>query len=146
MKKLMSCLAVGTFATVLGVASAPVAYAQSDRENSTFTLTEPLDVGSFTLQPGTYLIKVVLLEAGPPLNPDRDYKEHVWPYQLSHRGAGVGGNSTGWSAPLTCTLAAYTQPTPPGQVGKLISIHSCAGEVPSAGAVAPNGSVPHGSG
>ena len=63
MKKLMSCLAVGTFATVLGVASAPVAYAQSDRENSTFTLTEPLDVGSFTLQPGTYLIKVVLLES-----------------------------------------------------------------------------------
>jgi hypothetical protein len=61
MKKLMTCLALGTFATLLGVASAPAAYAQSDRENSTFTVTEPVDVGGFTLQPGTYLIKVVML-------------------------------------------------------------------------------------
>jgi len=61
MKKLMTCLALGTFATLLGVASAPVANAQSDRENSTFTVTEPVDVGGFTLQPGTYLIKVVML-------------------------------------------------------------------------------------
>jgi hypothetical protein len=61
MKKLMTCLALGTFATLLGVVSAPVAYAQSDKENSTFTVTEPLDVGGFTLQPGTYLIKVVML-------------------------------------------------------------------------------------
>jgi hypothetical protein len=57
----MTCLALGTFATLLGVVSAPVAYAQSDKENSTFTVTEPLDVGGFTLQPGTYLIKVVML-------------------------------------------------------------------------------------
>ena len=63
MKKLMTCLALGTFATLLGVASAPAANAQSDRENSTFTVTEPIDVGSFTLQPGTYLIKVVMLES-----------------------------------------------------------------------------------
>jgi hypothetical protein len=63
MKKLMTCLALGTFATFLGVVSAPVANAQSDRENSTFTLTESVDVGSFTLPPGTYLIKVVLLES-----------------------------------------------------------------------------------
>jgi len=62
MKKLMSCLALGTFAMLLGVASTP-AYAQSDRDNSTFTVTEPVDVGTFTLPPGTYLIKVVLLEA-----------------------------------------------------------------------------------
>jgi hypothetical protein len=61
MKKLMTCLALGTFATLLGVVSAPVAYAQSDRENSTFTVTEPLEVGGFTLPPGTYLIKVVML-------------------------------------------------------------------------------------
>ena len=61
MKKLMTCLALGTFATLLGVVSAPVAYAQSNKENSTFTVTEPLDVGGFTLQPGTYLIKVVML-------------------------------------------------------------------------------------
>ncbi len=61
MKKLMTFLALGTFATLLGVASTPVANAQSDRENSTFTVTEPVDVGGFTLQPGTYLIKVVML-------------------------------------------------------------------------------------
>ena len=61
MKKLMIGLALGTFVALVA-ASAP-AYAQSDRENSTFTVTEPVDVGSFTLQPGTYLIKVVLLES-----------------------------------------------------------------------------------
>jgi choline dehydrogenase-like flavoprotein len=38
-------------------------------------------------------LSVVLLEAGPPLNPDKDFKEHVWPYELPHRGAGVGGNA-----------------------------------------------------
>src|SRR5512132_733905 len=63
MKKLMTCLALGTFATLLGVATAPVANAQSDRENSTFTVTEPIDVGAFTLPPGTYVIKVVTLES-----------------------------------------------------------------------------------
>jgi choline dehydrogenase-like flavoprotein len=36
-------------------------------------------------------LNVVLLEAGPPLNPEKDYKEHVWPYELPHRGGGVGG-------------------------------------------------------
>jgi choline dehydrogenase-like flavoprotein len=36
-------------------------------------------------------LNVVMLEAGGPVNPERDYKEHVWPYQLPHRGAGVGG-------------------------------------------------------
>jgi choline dehydrogenase-like flavoprotein len=38
-------------------------------------------------------LSVALLEAGPPLNPMEDYKEHVWPYDLPHRGAGVGGNA-----------------------------------------------------
>jgi len=38
-------------------------------------------------------LSVALLEAGPPLNPDKDFKEHVWPYELLHRGAGVGGNA-----------------------------------------------------
>jgi hypothetical protein len=59
MKKLLTCLALGTF---VALAAAP-AYSQSERENSTFTVTEPVDVGSFTLQPGTYLIKVVMLES-----------------------------------------------------------------------------------
>lgn len=36
-------------------------------------------------------LDVVMLEAGPPLNPEKDFKEHVWPYQLDHRGVGVGG-------------------------------------------------------
>ncbi len=61
MKTLMKCLALGAFATLLGIVSTPAAYAQSDRENSTFTVTEPVDVGGVTLQPGTYLIKVVML-------------------------------------------------------------------------------------
>jgi choline dehydrogenase-like flavoprotein len=38
-------------------------------------------------------LSVVMLEAGPPLNPANDFKEHVWPYQLPHRGAGVGGKA-----------------------------------------------------
>ena len=37
-----------------------------------------------------------MLEAGPPLNPEKDYKEHVWPYDLPHRGVGIGA-STGMS-------------------------------------------------
>jgi choline dehydrogenase-like flavoprotein len=38
-------------------------------------------------------LSVVLLEAGPPVIPERDYKEHVWPYDLPHRGAGVGARA-----------------------------------------------------
>lgn len=36
-------------------------------------------------------ISVALLEAGPMLDPARDFKEHMWPYQVPHRGAGDGG-------------------------------------------------------
>ena len=36
-------------------------------------------------------LNVVMLEAGPPVNPETDYKEHLWPYDLDHRGVGVGG-------------------------------------------------------
>src|SRR5450631_1769696 len=39
-------------------------------------------------------LSVVMLEAGGPLNPEKDFKEHVWPYQLPHRGAGVGGKAS----------------------------------------------------
>ena len=35
-------------------------------------------------------LNVVMLEAGPPLNPQKDFKEHIWPYELPHRGVGVG--------------------------------------------------------
>jgi len=40
-------------------------------------------------------LSVVMLEAGPALNPAKDFKEHVWPYQLPHRGAGIGGKLKG---------------------------------------------------
>ena len=36
-------------------------------------------------------LNVVMLEAGPMLHPNTDFKEHVWPYELAHRGAGIGG-------------------------------------------------------
>src|SRR3954469_12581502 len=39
-------------------------------------------------------LNVVMLEAGPLLNPARDYTEHLWPYQLLHRGMGVGGRGS----------------------------------------------------
>jgi choline dehydrogenase-like flavoprotein len=32
-------------------------------------------------------LNVVMLEAGPPLDPYKDFKEHVWPYEVPHRGA-----------------------------------------------------------
>src|SRR5271169_6515016 len=38
-------------------------------------------------------VGVALLEAGPMLNPATDFKEHMWPYQVPHRGSGVGGAS-----------------------------------------------------
>ncbi len=40
-------------------------------------------------------LDVVMLEAGPRLNPYKDFKEHVWPYQLAHRGVGIGGKQRG---------------------------------------------------
>jgi choline dehydrogenase-like flavoprotein len=33
-------------------------------------------------------INVTLLEAGPNLNPNKDFKEHMLPYEVGHRGAG----------------------------------------------------------
>jgi choline dehydrogenase-like flavoprotein len=38
-------------------------------------------------------VKVALLEAGAMLNPAKDYKEHMWPYQVPHRGAGNDAES-----------------------------------------------------
>jgi choline dehydrogenase-like flavoprotein len=38
-------------------------------------------------------LNVVLLEAGGPVNPDKDYKMFVWPYELAHRGVGVAGKA-----------------------------------------------------
>ena len=33
-------------------------------------------------------VQVTLLEAGPMLNPAKDFKEHMWPWQVAHRGGG----------------------------------------------------------
>ena len=40
-------------------------------------------------------LNVVLLEAGPPVNPEKDFKMFLWPYELPHRGGGVGLKLTG---------------------------------------------------
>ena len=39
-------------------------------------------------------VSVCLLEAGPMLNPAKDFKEHMWPYQVPHRG--VGDDASGY--------------------------------------------------
>ncbi len=36
-------------------------------------------------------VNVALLEAGPMIDPAKDFKEHMWPYQVPHRGIGDGG-------------------------------------------------------
>jgi len=38
-------------------------------------------------------LHVALLEAGPAVNPEKDYKMLMWPYELPHRGVGVGGHA-----------------------------------------------------
>jgi len=38
-------------------------------------------------------LTVALLEAGPPVNPASDYKMFLWPYDVPHRGVGVGGRA-----------------------------------------------------
>jgi choline dehydrogenase-like flavoprotein len=39
-------------------------------------------------------LSVALLEAGPNINPEKDYKMLMWPYELPHRGVGVGGHAS----------------------------------------------------
>lgn len=43
-------------------------------------------------------VSVVMLEAGPSLSPAEDFKEHLWPYDLPHRGGGMGGKLKGEEA------------------------------------------------
>ena len=38
-------------------------------------------------------LSVVMLEAGPQVYPEKDFKMLMWPYELPHRGAGVGGHA-----------------------------------------------------
>ena len=39
-------------------------------------------------------LNCALLEAGPPVNPEKDFQMLVWPYEVPHRGAGVGGRAS----------------------------------------------------
>ena len=39
-------------------------------------------------------LNVVMLEAGPQVYPDKDFKMLMWPYELPHRGAGIGGRAS----------------------------------------------------
>jgi choline dehydrogenase-like flavoprotein len=38
-------------------------------------------------------LMVALLEAGGPVDPEKDFKMFMWPYDLPHRGVGVGGRA-----------------------------------------------------
>src|SRR5215813_2645298 len=38
-------------------------------------------------------LNVVMLEAGPQVHPEKDFKMFMWPYDLPHRGVGVGGKA-----------------------------------------------------
>src|SRR5207253_302784 len=39
-------------------------------------------------------LNCAMLEAGPDVHPENDFKMFMWPYDLSHRGAGVGGHAS----------------------------------------------------
>jgi choline dehydrogenase-like flavoprotein len=38
-------------------------------------------------------LTVALIEAGPSVDPEKDFKMFAWPYDLPHRGVGVGGRA-----------------------------------------------------
>jgi choline dehydrogenase-like flavoprotein len=44
-------------------------------------------------------LKVAMLEAGGPLNPEKDYYEHKWPYEFDHRGLRLPKGRSGFAAP-----------------------------------------------
>ena len=46
-------------------------------------------------------ISVLLIEAGPMLDPAKDFKEHMWPYQVPHRGAGAQAEGYFGRSPFT---------------------------------------------
>ena len=51
-------------------------------------------------------VNVALLEAGPPIDPAKDFKEHMWPYQVPHRGIGDGG--AGYFGPSEWAFGYFT--------------------------------------
>ncbi|HZW05344.1 MAG TPA: GMC family oxidoreductase [Candidatus Nitrosotalea sp.] len=63
-------------------------------------------------------VSVALLEAGPPIDPAKDFKEHMWPYQVPHRGIGEGGQGYFGSTPwpfgyFTTTSGGWQLPGEP---------------------------------
>jgi len=61
MKNFVRGLALGATAALLAGATTYSATAQIHTEKTNFTLTEPMDVGGFVLEPGSYRLKVVVL-------------------------------------------------------------------------------------
>lgn len=61
--------------------------------------------------------KVTLMEAGPLLDPARDFKEHEWPYDHPHRGAGPGAEHYlgGYGPYLSYFTAPHTYWDIPGE-------------------------------
>lgn len=53
-------------------------------------------------------LSVVMLEAGPPVNPEKDFKMLTWPYELEHRGAGVGGSARSRFSEFLAPNGAWT--------------------------------------
>src|SRR5271169_7205025 len=51
-------------------------------------------------------VNVALLDAGPMLDPSKDFKEHMWPYQVPHRGIGEGG--LGYFGPTPWAFGYFT--------------------------------------
>jgi choline dehydrogenase-like flavoprotein len=51
-------------------------------------------------------ISVALVEAGPMIDPQKDFKEHMWPYQVPHRGIGEGGG--GYFGPTPWAFGYFT--------------------------------------
>ena len=71
-------------------------------------------------------LEVVMLEAGPALDPGKDFKEHLWPYELTHRLPA----SAGMTAPGSARLSQMTPPPscplplcPKNKCGKITHNH-----------------------
>ncbi len=47
-------------------------------------------------------LNVLVLEAGPRLNPSKDFREHTWPYELPHRGYRTTGQLKRQHIQATC--------------------------------------------
>jgi len=66
---------LGTFALFVVTATTPVANAQNFADRSTFTESQPFEVGPTRLEPGTYMIRVVLISNNRSMIQVTDPKE-----------------------------------------------------------------------